>query len=226
VLDGSDLIIARDISGFGIFGPGVLIGTAPTNINGKLDTPAAPGFSPDTWMRIAFVNDDSFEKASRIFINGVPAVDLAYSQDIENRVDPLDPEWTDFPTIAGTPNIDPTTWSTWGNTPNPWVDTDEDYELFSTFSLFSEPGGRAGQYYVANVHFAERLFTPAEIAELGGPSADGIVPANEADGIPGVDFLDVLSFLDSINSGSASAEHDGVPGLNGGDITSFLNAGN
>ncbi|MEN0020105.1 MAG: hypothetical protein AAF747_04380 [Planctomycetota bacterium] len=238
IIDAADFIISRDPFGGTIFGNGVLIGTAPSNVNGKLVDPGTTDFGPDRWMRIAIVVDDEFERNASIYINGNLITTLAYSEPLLNRVDPLDPVWSRF---AGdqtpiTP-IDPAVWSQWGGIPNPWVDfqnhgadgepidTDLRYQLFSQFCVFCEPGGRAGEAYVANFLFAERLFSDTELATLGGPNAAGIsfcrVDYNQSGDI---DAADTNTYLNLLNTNDDAADLNGDDESNYFDVIRFLDA--
>ncbi|MEM1164671.1 MAG: hypothetical protein AAGI30_00095 [Planctomycetota bacterium] len=214
----------------GVGGGPIGIGINRNRVNGTLfDAASIVGsdFGPDRWMRIAIVCDNDFAREARIFVNGTKVGQLGWGDDIDNFLDPAAPDWwaenfdnVDPFTFFSTP-IDTPSFVSWGSYPNPWLDfvtnsftSVQGPATESAFVMFGDALGRGELFYVANYYFAESVINDADIAALGGPSADGIVlfcPLDlNTDGT--VDDTEVAAFLIDlgVQSDDANVNRDSV----------------
>ncbi|GAB4385171.1 MAG: hypothetical protein Kow0022_10090 [Phycisphaerales bacterium] len=186
------------------------------------------GIGPDQWFRLAVACDFFGSSVSHVYLDG------AYVGDIEAdwlycAVDPTAPAYGD-----GEP-VDAGDWSAWGGFPNPWAQSSGTAPgsvgptgLASTFSLFADlAGGRSETVYVANYAFVDTVLTAAEIAALGGPSAEGIFfagnscqPDLNADGM--LDFFDVQQFLSLFSAHDPRADFNTDGLFDFFDVQTFL----
>ncbi len=220
----ADLFIRRDP----VRGPTIGYGAAPE------DYVAAPQIAPNTWMRIAVVNDHPRFNTATFYVDGV-AVGSTTGDWLYNFCNPGAPVYGD-----GTP-VTPADWSAWGQFPNPWrvsPNPSNPAPINSTFSMFADlEGGRSESVYLANYLFIDRGLTPAEIADLGGPDAAGILfpemppppcpwqqlgCAADYDNSGGIDGDDVIAFFAEWDSGHPCADVDQSGGADGDDVIAFF----
>ena len=95
------------------------------------------------------------------------------------------------------------------------------------FFLFTDDNGDASSAYVSSIYFEDRAMTAAELADLGGPDADGIVPnpycVADWNGDGSVNTQDFLAYLSDWASGDAGADVNGDGTVNTQDFLAYLN---
>lgn len=186
------------------------------------------GIGPDQWFRLAVACDFFASSASHVYLNGV------YVGDVEAdwlycAVDPTAPAYGDGE------DVDTGDWTAWDEFPNPWALSSGNEPgsvgptgLASTFSLFADlAGGRSEPVYLANYYLVDTVLTGAEIAGLGGPSADGIVLiggvcAPDINGDGALNFFDVQQFLALFSAHDPRADFNNDGGFDFFDVQAFL----
>jgi hypothetical protein len=220
----ADLMIRRDPSR----GPTIGYGVIPEQYV------AAPQIQPNTWLRIAVVNDHPRLNTATFYVNGTPVGSTAGDW-LYNYCDPSAPTYGDGTAVAGAD------WAAWGQFPNPWrvsPNPSNPAPINTTFSMFSDlEGGRSESVYLANYLFLDRAMTPAEVGALGGSNAAGILfpelpppacawqiqgcPA-DYDNSGGIDGDDVIAFFGEWDAGAECADADESGGIDGDDVIVFF----
>lgn len=95
------------------------------------------------------------------------------------------------------------------------------------FFLFTDDDGEASSAYVSSVHYTDRTMSAAEIADLGGADADGVLadPACIADwnADGSVNTQDFLAYLNDWATGEQGADLNNDGAVNTQDFLKFLN---
>jgi hypothetical protein len=194
---------------------------------------AAPQITPNTWIRLAVVNDQPRLNQSTFYVNGVD-IGTSTGDWLYNFCDPFAPTYGDGTSV---PAAD---WAAWGQFPNPWrvsPNARNPAPINSTFSMFADlEGGRSESVFLANYAFVDRALTASEITALGGPNARGILfpevppqcvwqidncPA-DFDGSGGIDGDDVIAFFADWDQNGPCADVDGSGGADGDDVIAFF----
>jgi len=194
--------------------------------------------APDTWFRLALVADEFQRGKSRVYLNGA-FVGETGADWVTAATDPNDPAYSD------TEAVDPGDWALWGQFPSPWARSsgalNPDAEgnplpapMNSTFCLFADLiFGGSQPVYLANLLFTEALLSDAEVADLGGPDADGILlvggggcnAADLAEPFGALDFSDVIGFLTAFGAMQPAADLAPPAGVfDFSDVIAFLSA--
>lgn len=217
------------------------IGINRLRVNGTVfDAASIVGtdFGPDRWMRVAITVDNEFAREAKIFINGTLIGQLGWADEIGNYVNPAFPNYrladldmngsntSDFP-------IDRASYIGWGDFPNPWHDfvriQDTPIQLNtpqtnSNFVMFGDALGNGEHLYCANYYFAEFVYTPQQIAALGGPNAAGIIlncPLDRDNN--GLAAPDVQAFVTDLNNGDDAANYNRDSETDAVDLFDILN---
>jgi hypothetical protein len=205
------------------------------------------GLAPNTWFRLAIVNDLYGTAQSRIYINGAQ-MGTSGADWVYNACKSTDPRWGDnsaqpasgsavAPPSNGTV-IPAATWNGWGQFPSPWAysgspggsGTASGAPTASTIGLFCDINGWGESVYIANMMFTDQAMSQSQITVLGIPSARGIVYMRPApcgpdfNGMDGVTVQDIFDFLNAWFAGNPRADYNGVDGITVQDIFDFLNA--
>ncbi len=205
-------------------GLGPTIGYNPDDFSGYLPI----SIQPDTWYRLTMACDFFTASTSQIYIDGIPIGEIEADW-VYCAMDPGAPAYGDGETV------DPDDLADWGFFPNPWARSSGTAPgstgpagLASTMCLFSDlRGGRSEPVYLANMLLVDTVLTPTMIADLGGPSADGIVLTGSDcvvdfndDGA--LDFFDVLAFLQAFTNGEPAGDFNQDTVYDFFDVLAFL----
>ena len=217
---GADLMIRRDPVRGTTIGYNV---TTDAYIN-------APQIAPNTWFRLAVVNDHPRLGTATFFVNGV-SIGSTAGDWVYNFCNPNDPKFGDGTAIPAA------TWSSWGSMPNPWQKSAGGAPINSTFSMFADlESGRSESVYLANYLFVDRAMTASEVTALGGPNAAGILYLNTGPSCPwqsvncrsdydasgGIDGDDVIQFFADWDAAAPCADLDESGGVDGDDVIQFF----
>ncbi len=194
--------------------------------------------APDTWFRLAIVADEFQRGVSRVYVDGVFAGETG-SEWVAAALDPGTPAYSDGELV------DPPDFLVWGMFPSPWarssgaMNPDADGNplpapMNSTFCVFADSlFGGSQPVYLANLLFTEALLGDAEVSDLGGPDAAGILlpesagcnAADLAEPFGALDFSDVIAFLTAFGTMQPPADLAEPMGVfDFSDVIAFLTA--
>jgi hypothetical protein len=199
-------------------------------------SPLTLPIAPDTWFRLAVVNDEFQTGKGRVFVDGVYIGEIR-SDWVYNAVDPTPGQqfYGD-----GEP-VDPADWAAWGEFPSPWARSSGTFNpegsltpLASTFCLFSDLRfGGSRPVYLANLLFVDDLLTDAQAIALGGPSGAGILltggggcnAADLAEPFDVLDLADITAFIGAFLAQDPAADLAPPAGVfDLADLTAFVTA--
>ncbi len=203
---------------------GPTVGYNASNFSQYIPIPIAP----DSWFRLAIACDFFTKSASRVYING-------------NFIGTIEADWlycgvdVNAPAYGDGEPVHPADWAAWGQFPNHWARSSGSVNgtptpIASTLCLFSDlQGGRSETVYLANLNFIDTVRTDAEIAQLGGPDAAGIVftgtvCAADLNGDGTLDFFDVQAFLQAFAAQNQVADINNDNVYDFFDVQAFLQA--
>lgn len=106
---------------------------------------------------------------------------------------------------------------------------DPDQDVADQFFLFTEPEGLyTSQAYINSIYFVDAVIDGKTIEQIGGPDADGIIPAPEPtcacdfDGSGAVNSADFFAFLTAFFTEAPPADFNNDSVINSADFFDFL----